>query len=279
MKILIAGSSGTIGSELIPALQAAGHEVVAFRRQGSQSLEGFDAVINLAGAPIAGGRWNSQVKEKILVSRIETTKHLVEAMRACQRPPKVLLSASATGFYGDRGDEALAEDAPQGTGFLADVCAQWEHEAKKAEEFGVRVVCLRIGMVLTPKGGALYKMLRAFRLGLGAKLGSARQWVSWINIQDLVASVLWCLETSSIKGAVNVVSPTPVSNKDFTAILAKVLNRPALFRAPRWVLRLVLGDFADEVLLSSTKALPNKLLSSGFQFQYETLEKALRALL
>ncbi len=280
MKILVTGSSGTIGSELMPYLQALGHEVVAFRRPSSsnnQSLVGFDAVINLAGAPIAAGRWNSRVKEKIVASRVETTKYLVEAMRACKKPPGIFLSASATGFYGDRGDEVLTDDSLKGKGFLADVGSQWEYEANRAQEFGVRVVCLRIGIVLSSKGGALYKMLPAFRLGLGAKLGSGSQWMSWISIQDLLSIMQWCLVTESAAGAINAVSPMPVLNEEFTKTLANVLHRPAWFRAPAWLLRLMLGEMADALLLASTRVKPKKLLASGFEFTHTNLEKALRA--
>lgn len=274
-KILITGASGTIGSELVPYLVGKGHDAEAYKRSAPCSLEGFDVVINLAGSPVVEGRWSSARKEKILSSRVETTKQLVDAMRACKKPPSLLISASATGFYGNKGDAVLTETAPQGTGFLADVCSKWEHEASLASLLGVRVIALRIGIVLTPKGGALKKMLPAFRLGLGATLGSGQQWMSWISMADLIATVEHCIATPSLSGPVNAVAPNPVTNKQFTKTLAKALHRPAWFTAPAWLLRLVLGELAEETILSSTRVMPEKLLRSGFAFANDVLTKAL----
>lgn len=278
-KILVTGASGTVGSALVPYLVGQGHDVVAYKRSAPCSLEGFDVVINLAGSPIMEGRWNSARKEKILKSRVETTKQLVDAMRVCKKRPGVLISASATGIYGDSGSSMVTELAPQGTGFLADVCSQWEYEAIQASEQGVRVVLLRIGMVLTPKGGALRKMLPAFRLGLGASLGSGQQWMSWISMRDLVRAIQHCIVTDALSGPVNAVAPNPVTNKEFTASLAKALRKPAWFKAPAWLLRLILGELADEAILSSTRVMPEKLLKSGFIFQDGTLSCSLSFLL
>lgn len=274
-KILVTGASGTIGSELVPYLVGKSHDVISYNRSAPCSLEGFDVVINLAGSPIVEGRWNSTRKEKIVNSRVDITRQLVDDMRACKKPPSLFISASATGFYGDRDDALLGEMAPQGTGFLPDVCSKWEHEAALAGSFGVRVVQLRMGMVLTPKGGALKKMLPAFRLGLGATLGSGQQWMSWISMADLIAAIEHCIATPSLSGPVNAVAPNPVTNKDFTKILAKSLRRPAWFTAPAWLLRLILGELADEAILSSARVIPEKLLKSGFQFTNDTLPKAL----
>jgi len=275
MIIFITGASGTIGSALVPFLQGLGHTVHTLRRNGPIKLpKGCDVVINLAGAPIAG-RWNARRKKEILESRVQTTKHLVDAMRI--NPPRLLISASAIGFYGNCCEVAIDEDIRQGSGFLADVCQQWEQEALKAQEFGTRVVLLRLGMVLSVHGGALAKMLPAFRLGLGAELGSGRQWTSWISIQDLLSIIDYCIKTEALEGPVNAVSPQPVTNKEFTEILARAVNRPAIFRAPAWFLRLIFGEFADEALLSSAKVFPKKLRNSGFEFRYAALEQAVQS--
>lgn len=274
-KICITGASGTVGSALVPYLRAQGHDVVAFQRNTPCSLEGFDVVINLAGSPIAEGRWNKARKEKILNSRVKITRLLVEAMKVCRKPPTLLISASAIGFYSDNGDAMVAEDAPQGTGFLADVCSKWEHEARLAADIGVRVVLVRIGMVLTPTGGALRKMLPVFKMGFGARLGSGKQWMSWISIRDLVAAISHCIVTETISGPVNAVAPNPVRNKEFTKELAKALKVPAWFIVPGWVLRLFLGKLADEAMLSSIKVSPNVLLNTDFTFQDAHLETAL----
>lgn len=271
VKLLVTGASGTIGSELVPYLVGRGYDVVAYQRSAPCSLEGYDVVINLAGAPIARGRWTCVRKETILNSRVATTRQLVQAMSVCKKPPRLLISASATGFYGDQGSCVVTEDVPRGTGFLADVCSQWEQEASASGKLGVRVVLLRIGMVLTPKGGALKKMLPSFRLGLGASLGSGRQWMSWISMRDLLAAIEHCIVTSSLYGPVNAVAPHPVTNKEFTQVLAKSLHRPAWFWAPAWLLRLVFGQLADEAILSSCRVAPQKLVKSGFQFKDATL--------
>lgn len=254
-KILISGSSGSIGRKLVPYLEKLGHTVSAYDRNNPQGLEGFDVVINLAGSSLFGK------KELIYSSRIDTTRRLVEAMKACKVPPKVFISASAVGYYGK--------------GFLADLCAKWEDEAMQASVLGVRVVLLRLGVVLTPDGGMLGKVIPLFRLGAGAVLGSGDQWMSWISIRDLLSLFRYCLETN-IFGPVDAVSPNPVTNKEFTYALAASLHRPVLFRAPVWALKLIFGsEFADEAMLSSIKVLPNKLLATDFKFQDEKIEQAL----
>jgi len=240
MKIGITGSHGTVGKSLVPFLQKEGYSVIGLPREGID-LSGVDVVINLAGSPIF--EWN---KKEILNSRVETTKNLVEAMKSA--PPKLFISASA-----------LAEG-----GFLGTVCKQWEEEAQKAP---CRVVLLRLGVVLTPTGGALKKMLLPFRWGLGAILGTGEQWMSWVSMDDLLSIILFCIKNENISGPVEAVSPTPITNKEFTLWLAKKLHRPCLFRAPEWLLRPILGDFADEVLLASSKFYPTKLQASGFTFK------------
>lgn len=271
--ILIVGASGTIGQQLVPYLCSLGHTVKVLQRNTPVDLTGVDTVINLAGSPITK-RWNQAVKEEILKSRIETTKRLVDAMQ--KRPPLLFISASAVGYYGNCNDMVVTENSPCGNGFLAEVCNLWEYEANRAS---CRVITLRLGMVLTPNGGALKMMLPAFRLGLGASLGSSNQWVSWISMRDLLACFTHCIKERALSGPVNAVSPFPVTNREFTKALAHALKRPAWFNAPSWLLRLGLGELADEMLLSSTKAVPTKLLDSGFHFQDETLQQAFEAML
>ncbi len=240
MKVGITGSHGTIGKELVPFLQEKGYEVVSLPRRNAD-LADIDVVINLAGSSLFGS------KEKIYTSRVETTKSLVEGMK---KPPKLFISASAVGYYG--------------SGFLAKVCRAWEAEAEKA---ACPKVLLRIGVVLTPKGGALKMMLMPFRLGLGAILGTGEQWMSWISMQDLLSVILFVIENETVRGPVDAVSPNPVTNKQFSLWLAKKLNRPCFLRMPAWVLRLFLGELADDMLLKSTKVYPKKLLSAGFVFK------------
>jgi len=292
-KILLAGASGTIGSALASFLQASGYEVVALQRKSRDkpyfwdpeqgilqgSLEGFYAVINLAGHSVASGRWSKKTKRKIWSSRIETTKLLVESLKKLKHPPKVFLSASAIGLYGHSQDQNIAEDHPAGSGFLAEVCTAWEHEAMQATKFGLRVVLLRFGIVLTPQGGALKKMLPLFKLGLGGNLGSGNQWMSWIGLEDVLGIILMTLRQEKISGPLNVVSPTPITNKEFTHILAKVLKRPAVFHVPAPILRLLLGEMAEETLLASSHISPEKLLQTHYPFRHTDLEQLLRSLL
>jgi uncharacterized protein (TIGR01777 family) len=243
------------------------------------ALEGFDAVVNLAGENIAV-KWTEDQKQKILQSRIESTKTLVNALIRLKRPPNILINASAIGYYGNRGDEVCNEESSPGQGFLAEVCQQWEEAAHPAEEKGIRVVLLRIGIVLSPDGGALAKMLPVFKFGAGGKFGSGEQYMSWIAIDDLVGIILFTLNQENLKGPVNAVAPEPVRNVDFVKILGKTLNRPEILPVPETALKLLAGkEMAEEMLLSSTYVEPKKLLQSGYSFIYPNLEKALNYLI
>jgi uncharacterized protein len=296
MRVLISGSSGLVGSRLVPFLATAGHGVVRLVRSETvasdsihwnpavgtidpASIEGFEAVVHLAGENIAGARWTPAQKERIRASRVGPTHLLCEALARAQQRPKVMVAASAIGYYGDRGDELLNEESEPGAGFLAEVCTAWERATKPAAASGMRVVNLRIGVVLAPQGGALAKMLTPFRMGLGGMLGTARQFMSWIEIGDLLAAIQHCLMRDDLSGAVLAVSPNPVTNREFTKTLGRVLSRPTLFPAPAFVLRIAIGEMADGLLLASTRATPSRLLSSGYRFRFPELEPALRHVL
>ncbi|MEZ6060887.1 MAG: TIGR01777 family oxidoreductase [Planctomycetaceae bacterium] len=292
--VAITGASGMVGGELSKNLASEGRKVVAITRGESGAyedsirwdpnsglinpgrLESVDAVVHLAGENIAGGRWNEKRKAKIRNSRVQGTRSLVQSIAAVQQRPKVLVCASAIGYYGDRGDEKLTESSDAGSGFLADVCRQWETEAMAAEKLDVRVVCVRIGVVLSPRGGALAKMLLPFRLGVGGVVGSGRQYMSWIGLADLARAVTYCVDNDSIAGPVNAVTPGAVTNGEFTRTLGKVLHRPTVFPLPGFAARLVLGEMADELLLASTRVIPERLQRSGFQFDHGDLEECLR---
>lgn len=295
MKILVTGSHGFIGSALLPALMAEGHRVVRLvhgairgadeigwnpvaNRIDAAALEDFDAVVHLAGENIAG-RWTTAKKARIRESRVAGTRLLCETLAKLQRPPRVLVAASAIGFYGDRGDEMLTEESTVGNGFLPEVTRDWEAAAQPARARDIRVVHLRLGMILGAGGGALAKMLPPFRLGLGGRIGSGRQWCSWISIGDVVRAIQFALANESLSGPVNVVSPNPVSNDEFTRVLGRVLWRPTIFPLPAFVARLALGQMADEVLLASTRVEPARLRAAGFEFKQSELEMALRHVL
>ena len=274
-KILICGASGTIGSELLAYLVGKGHHVLAHRRGEPFVLDGFDVVINLSGESIYG-YWTQSKKEKIRSSRIDTTKKIVDAILSCKKPPSLFLSASATGYYGDVAHQ-VTEDAAEGQGFLADVCSEWEQAANRAK--GVcRVVNMRFAMVLSPKGGALKKMLLPFKLGLGSILGSGNQMMSWVSIFDLLAIVEFCITNEGVKGPINISAPNSITNREFTETLAKAVNMPAFLKVPAWLLKGLLGEMAEEVLLSNTNAYPQKLLQQGYHFQHNTLIDALKNL-
>lgn len=281
MKVMISGSHGLIGSELVSTLQSNGSEVVRLGRDFSSPIDftGIDAVIHLAGENIAEGRWNDKKKAAIRNSRVTGTRALSEQIAASTEKPSVFLSGSAIGFYGDRGDEALTEESSIGTGFLPKVCTEWEDQTKAASEAGVRTVHLRTGIVLSGQGGALKKMLPPFKMGGGGILGNGKQYMSWISIQDMVGAIIHLLEASSVSGAVNMVSPNPHTNTVFTKTLGKVLKRPTIMPLPAFAARILFGEMADALLLSSTRVLPNVLQNSKYEFKHPDLESALRAVL
>lgn len=296
MRIAITGSSGFVGRAVMADLRQAGHEAVPLVRPGTTATSGvawdpatgtidraalgrIDAVIHLAGENVAGGRWTAARKQRLAASRGPVTERLCAALAALPDPPRVLVAASATGFYGPRGDEELDEQSDPGTDFLAGVARAWEAGTEPLRPAGARVVNLRIGMVLDPSGGALRKMLPAYRLGLGGRLGSGRQWLSWITRDDLVRAVRFALDHDTLVGPVLAVAPEPVPNARFTAVLGKVLRRPAILPVPAPILRLLLGELADGLLLASQRCRPTALLQAGFRFLHPTLEPALRQVL
>jgi len=242
----------------------------------SSALAGVDAVVHLAGESVAGGRWTEAKKRRIRSSRVDGTRGLAASLARLERPPRVLVSASAVGYYGDRGAELLREGSAPGTGFLAEVCQEWETATEPAARARIRVVRLRIGMVVSRRGGALAAMLTPFRLGAGGPVGGGAQWVSWIAIDDLVAAILHALDTASLAGAVNAVAPEPVQNRELARTLGRVLGRPALLPLPAFAARLLLGQMADELLLASARVEPARLQATGFAFRHPTLEDALR---
>jgi uncharacterized protein len=302
MKILITGSTGLVGKALTADLQLAGHTVCRLIRPGSSShtdgnSQGFDvtwdpasgelggaavgadAVVNLAGASIAGGRWTSARKVELRSSRVNTTRALVNVLARMNARPRVLVSASAVGIYGNRGDELLTEASANGTNFLSELAADWEAEAAKAEALGIRVVLARFGIILAKHGGALPQMVRPFRFGVGGKLGAGQQWMSWIVLEDVVQLLRVAIENGSVRGPVNFVSPQPVRNLEFTKALAAVLHRPAFLSAPTFALRLALGEMADGMLLSSQRCLPRKAEGLNYDFLHSDLPEALRSVL
>lgn len=242
-------------------------------------LEGIDAVVHLAGEPIASGRWTAARRRRILESRTRSTRLLSEVLSRLEHPPSVLISASAIGYYGDRGETWLDETSDPGTGFLADVCVEWERAVEPARAAGVRVALVRIGLALAPEGGALGRMLPLFRMGLGGRLGNGRQYMSWIGIDDLVAAIQHAIECAALAGPFNAVAPNPVTNAEFTRILSRVLSRPALLAVPSFALRLALGEMGQALLLEGARIAPRRLESTGFRFRHTELEQALRFLL
>jgi uncharacterized protein (TIGR01777 family) len=301
MNILITGATGFVGRRLCEMLHQAGHTVRALSRDSVaakqrvphlkevfpwnplqelpplQAFEGCDAVVNLAGESIAG-RWTAPKKQLIRDSRVLGTKNLVNALAQLSSRPKVLISASAIGYYGDRGEETLTEDAAPGSDFLAQVCRDWENEALKAESLGMRVVRLRIGLVLGRGGGTLQALLPLFRVGLGGPLGSGCQWWSWIHRDDLCRLIVQILANENVSGPINVTAPQPVRQKEFAQVLGRVLRRPAFLPTPAFALKIALGEFADGIL-ASQRALPRRAQEMGYRFQFEELEGALREIL
>ena len=292
MRVLMSGASGLLGVAISRALEAQGSQVTRLVRneatsgeipwQPGQTLDpalvsGFDAVIHLAGESVVG-RWTDAKKKRIRDSRVLGTRTLAEAVAQAAQKPAVFLAASAIGFYGDRGDELLVEQSVSGTGFLPEVCREWEAAAEPAQQAGIRVVYLRTGVVLSNKGGALKPILLPFKLGLGGRLGSGRQWWSWIHIGDMVGAAIHILNSQALSGPVNMVGPDPVTNLEFTSALGKVLHRSTIFSVPAFAMRLAMGQMADEVLLGSQRVEPRVLLASGYNFRFRDLEGALKSL-
>jgi uncharacterized protein (TIGR01777 family) len=274
MNIAITGASGFIGRHLMRSLAQAGHSVCALRRHAPPAES--DVVIHLAGEPVAQ-RWTAEARQRIRESRIAGTRNLVDALGRLPRRPKALICASAIGYYGSRGDEILTESSAPGSGFLPEVCVAWEREAQAAESFGIRVVRMRTGLVLAAGGGALQRMLPPFRMGVGGRLGSGRQWMSWIHLEDLTAMFLFAVE-SQVRGPLNGVAPQPATNSEFTRELARMLRRPAVFPVPEFALRLLFGEMAD-VLLASQRVVPAAAQAAGFRFRFPQLSPALEDLL
>ena len=293
-QILVTGVSGPIGAALLPSLHSRGYKVTRLVR-GSvngedqipwdpsqplspQAVSGFHSVIHLAGESIVG-RWSQAKKARILNSRIQGTRHLAEALAQATPRPRVFVSASAIGYYGDRGEEILRENSAPGSGFLSEVCQQWEEATKPAVDAGIRVALIRIGVVLSPSGGALGKMLLPFKMGVGGKLGAGMQWMSWIDVRDLVGAIHHVMKNDLLQGPVNFVAPRPVTNEEFTKTLASVLSRPAIFPVPAFAARLAFGEMADALLLASQRVEPKKLIGSGYPYQYSDLRKSLESLI
>ncbi len=297
LTVMISGASGVVGTALTPFLTTGGHRMIPLvrrpptvdgnevfwnpesRRLDPADLRNVDVVIHLAGENIGRGSWTKQKKQKIIQSRRQGTGLLAKTMAGLDTPPRLLICASAVGYYGNRGEDTMTEVHACGTDFISEVCREWENAASPAVERGIRVVFLRIGVALSPLGGALKKMLPAFRYGLGGRFGSGRQFVSWIDMNDLIGAIYHIISTPSLSGPVNVVAPHPVTNREFTLTLGKVLSRPTPFTVPEWAIKGIFGEMDREILLSSTRAKPQKLEQSGYQFRFSRLEGSLRHLL
>jgi uncharacterized protein (TIGR01777 family) len=295
MRLAVTGSSGLVGAAVLSFLTAGGHRVTRLVRKPPSGddvgwdpadgvkdlsrLEGVEAVIHLAGENIAAGRWTPRRKEEIRRSRAEGTRGLCQSLARLSRRPGALVSASAIGFYGDRGDEILTEDSAPGKDFLARVCQEWEAATEPASRAGIRVVHLRFGMILSAAGGALRRMLLPFKLGAGGRMGTGTQFVSWIAIDDAVGVIHHAVCTESLHGPVNAVSPAPATNAEFARVLARALSRPAIFPTPAFAMRLAFGEMADALLLASARVVPRRLQASGYRFRYPELEGGLRHLL
>ncbi|MDH3493125.1 MAG: TIGR01777 family oxidoreductase [Acidobacteriota bacterium] len=294
MKILITGATGLVGSALIRALEPENHEIYRLSRSTPDSdhdiqwdardgftgdeakkLEGLDAVVHLAGENVAGGSWTEERKGRIRDSRVVGTRTLVKALSETKEPPKILIGASAVGYYGDRKNEVVTEESGPGEGFLGEICIEWEAEINKALEFGARVAIPRIGIVLAKDGGALEKMVTPFSYGLGGTVGSGEQWMPWIAIDDLVDILVYALENDEVSGAFNATSPNPAQNKDFTEALASVLNRPAFIPVPAFGIKLIFGEMGNTLLLQGARVIPRRLEQLGYKFKFPELEPAL----
>jgi uncharacterized protein (TIGR01777 family) len=297
MKVVISGASGLVGTALTESLRGDGHAVAHLVRPGgaasagdirwdpssafidAHALEAADAVVNLNGASIGGGRWTAERKKLLRTSRVDSMRFLVDTLARLNQKPRVFISASAIGYYGNRGDEVLDESSASGSGFLAEVCRDWEAEALRAQTSGIRTVVPRFGVILSEKGGALTQMLTPFKLGLGGRLGTGKQWMSWIALDDVVGILRLALSNEQASGPVSVVAPNPVQNSEFTRVLASVLHRPAIFPAPAFALRLAIGEMADALLLSSQRVHSERPPAATYPFRYENLEPALHAIL
>ena len=296
VKVVITGASGLLGTALVPNLRSDGHDVVRLVRRPPRAgdeeqwdpaarqldpaiLSGVDAVVHLAGVGVGDKRWTEDYKRSILSSRVDGTATIATAMAAAEQPPKVLLAASAVGFYGDTGDDIVDESAPSGDGFLAEVVRNWEAAAEPAVDAGIRVVIMRTGVVLAAKGGALGKVLPLFRLGLGGRLGDGLQWMSWIALPDYLMALRFLLDREDISGPVNVTAPEPVRNRDYTKAIGRAVHRPALAIVPATALRAALGGFADEGVLVSQRVVPARLESAGFTFAFGDVDSALTAII
>jgi hypothetical protein len=296
MKILVSGASGLVGQAVVHNLSSRGTEVFRLVREAAseareirwnpsegiedaRKLEGMDAVIHLAGEPVAEGRWTDDKKRRIRESRVKGTKVLAEALAQMERKPAAFLSASAVGYYGSRGAEVLTEESAPGDDFLAQVCRDWEKATEPAAQTGIRVACMRFGIILSAQGGALTKMLTPFKMGVGGRMGSGEQYMSWIALDDVAGIIEHLLEKDSLSGAVNVVAPNPVTNKEFTKALGEALSRPTLLPVPEFALRLAFGEMADVALLSSQRVEPARLKQSGYVFKYPELNGALNHVL
>ena len=295
MRILISGASGFLGSHVVPFLQERGHAVIQLTRSPSQpedvewhpaqgkieaaKLPHLDAVLHLAGENIANGLWTEAKRQRIRDSRVQSTQLLSETLASLSPCPTVFLTASAVGYYGNRGDQLLTEESESGEGFLADVCRQWEAATLPAAQAGIRTIFLRNGLVLAAKEGALGRIILPFKLGLGGQIGDGQQYWSWISITDWLYAVLHCLTTETLSGPVNTTAPQPVRNREFTKTLGRILNRPTLVPVPKFAIRLILGQMADEMLLASARVIPSRLQASGYTFFHPTLHEALQSLL
>lgn len=296
MKALITGASGLIGTELQKALREKGWELLlasrsepkddrhikwtveeGFRDEDLDRLEGLDAVIHLAGENVAGLRWTDEKKKAIRDSRVHGTRTLIDAFTKLKNRPKAFIAGSAIGFYGNRGDDEMTEASPAGEGFFPEVCRDWEAESRRAEDLGIRTVLLRTGIVLSKDGGALGTMLLPFKMGVGGVVGSGKQWMSWISLEDQIRAMLFVLENESIRGAVNLTSPNPATNEQFTKTLGEVLYRPTFLPLPEFAVGMIFGEMGDALLLDSTKVLPKRLEDAGFEFKFPELKPAIEA--
>ncbi len=295
MKILITGASGLVGSHLVPELAGVGHKILTLSRSEAESdteiewdaetgfekaelakMEGVNAVIHLAGESVAGLNWSEEKKGRIRDSRVNGTRILIEGLKKLKKPPSIFIGASAVGYYGDRGDEKLTETSPAGEGFLAEVCQEWEAETDRAKDFGARTAKIRIGLVLTKEGGALGTMLTPFSYGVGGVVGSGKQYMSWISLDDLVRIFIFVLNNEDVEGIVNATSPNPVRNEEFTRVLGKVVRRPTFIPVPEFGVRMLLGEMGEQLLLEGARVFPEKLEETDFKFEYEKLESALK---